>query len=132
MPTNCVGKNRCSSHAPGWLSTSHPSVADGIVSGRVCFHWDSSCCNWYKDIRVRNCGGFYVYELGPTPTCELRYCGNGGGKDVLLESNGVAISTKKTNSRTSKGRTNTHTETERLRLKQADRHADIGIRSGSQ
>ena len=85
MPANCVGKNRCSSHAPGWLSTSHPSVADGIVSGRVCFHWDSSCCNWYKDIRVLNCSGFYVYELGPTPACWLRYCGNGGGKDVRVE-----------------------------------------------
>ena len=82
MPTNCVGKNRCSSHAPGWLNTSHPSVADGIVSGRVCFHWDSSCCLWYRDIRVLNCSGFYVYELGPTPECWLRYCGNGGGKDV--------------------------------------------------
>ena len=79
MATSCVGKNRCSSHAPGWLSTPHPSKDDGIVSGTVCFHWDSGCCHWSRNIRVRNCSGFYVYELGPPPACWLRYCGNGGG-----------------------------------------------------
>ena len=85
MATSCVGKNRCSSHAPGWLSTPHPSKDDGIVSGTVCFHWDSGCCHWSTNIRVRNCSGFYVYELGPPPTCWLRYCGNGGGMLHLLQ-----------------------------------------------
>ena len=74
-----VQVNRCSSHAPGWLSTAHPSEDDGIVNGTVCFHWFSSCCHWLTNIRVRNCSEFYVYELGPPPTCRLRYCGNGGG-----------------------------------------------------
>jgi len=78
MPTSCVGKNRCSSHAPGWLNRSHPSAADGIVNARICFHWYSSCCYWSTNIRVRNCSGFYVYELRPPPACWLRYCGNGG------------------------------------------------------
>ena len=82
MPTSCVGKNRCSSHAPGWLNGSHPSVADGAVHATVCFHWSFGCCHWSTSIRVRNCGGFYVYELGPTPVCWLRYCGNGGGEDT--------------------------------------------------
>lgn len=81
MPTSCVGKNRCSSHAPGWLVGSHPSVADGVVYATVCFHWNLGCCHWSTSIRVRNCSGFYVYELGPTPACYLRYCGNGGGED---------------------------------------------------
>lgn len=81
MPTSCVPQNHCSSHAPGWLNNTHPSVADGIVNATVCFHWSAGCCTWWRDIRVRNCSGFYVYELGPTPTCWLRYCGNGGGKD---------------------------------------------------
>ena len=31
MPTKSVGQNLCSSHAPGWLNASHPSVEDGIV-----------------------------------------------------------------------------------------------------
>ena len=88
MATSCVGKNRCSSHAPGWLSTPHPSKDDGIVSGTVCFHWDSGCCHWSRNIRVRNCSGFYVYELGPPPTCWLRYCGNGGGMLHLSQQTG--------------------------------------------
>ncbi|KAL9987825.1 hypothetical protein ACROYT_G002193 [Oculina patagonica] len=79
MPTTCVKQNHCSSHAPGWLNNTHPTVADGIVNATVCFHWTSGCCHWWRDIRVRNCSGFYVYELGPTPSCWLRYCGNGGG-----------------------------------------------------
>ncbi|XP_067017039.1 uncharacterized protein [Acropora muricata] len=78
MPTKCVERNRCSSHAPGWLNASHPSVEDGIVTAKVCFHWTSGCCSWSTNIRVRNCGGFYVYELRPAPACWLRYCGNGG------------------------------------------------------
>ena len=88
MATNCVGKNRCSSHSPGWLSTPHPSRDDGIVNGTVCFHWDSGCCVSSTNIRVRNCSGFYVYELGPPPGCHLRYCGNGGGMLHLLQQTG--------------------------------------------
>ena len=80
MPTKCVGRNRCSTHAPGWLNASHPSVEDGIVTAKVCFHWTSGCCTWSTNIRVLNCGGFYVYELRPPPVCHLRYCGNGGCK----------------------------------------------------
>ncbi|XP_044165773.1 uncharacterized protein LOC114963338 isoform X8 [Acropora millepora] len=86
MPTKCVGKNRCSSHAPGWLSASHPSVEDGIVTAKVCFHWTSGCCTWSTNIRVRNCSGFYVYELRPPPTCWLRYCGNGGSNQSTTTS----------------------------------------------
>ncbi|XP_015763752.1 PREDICTED: uncharacterized protein LOC107342772 isoform X3 [Acropora digitifera] len=86
MPTKCVAKNRCSSHAPGWLNASHPSVEDGIVTAKVCFHWSSGCCTWSTYIRVRNCSGFYVYELRPPPTCWLRYCGNGGSNQSITTS----------------------------------------------
>ena len=80
MPTSCVGKNRCGTHAPGWLNGSHPRATDGIVRAKVCFHWSYDCCLWSANIRVRNCSGFYVYELVPLSACYLRYCGNGGGK----------------------------------------------------
>jgi len=80
MPTSCVPKNRCGTHAPGWMQGSHPTRAQGIVSRKVCYHWSSKCCNWNNMIRVRNCGGFYVYELNKTPACHLRYCGNARGK----------------------------------------------------
>ncbi|XP_074622474.1 uncharacterized protein LOC141880812 isoform X2 [Acropora palmata] len=86
MPTKCVGQNRCSSHAPGWLNASHPSVEDGIVTAKVCFHWTSGCCTWSTNIRVRNCSGFYVYELRRPPACWLRYCGNGGSNQSITTS----------------------------------------------
>ncbi|XP_032220081.2 uncharacterized protein LOC5519385 isoform X2 [Nematostella vectensis] len=76
MPTSCVPKNRCGTHAPGWLNGTLPNVNEGAVNRMVCFHWDNNCCRWNKEIRVRNCGGFYVYHLGRTPTCRLRYCGD--------------------------------------------------------
>lgn len=75
MATSCQSKNRCNTHAPGYLTGGHPSVADGQVRRRVCFHWDNSCCNWSKSITVRNCGAYYVYYITGTPTCSLRYCG---------------------------------------------------------
>ena len=84
MPTSCVGNYRCGSYAPGWLSGSHPSVAGGAVNATVCFHY-FGCCDLSTSIRVRNCSGFYVYELGPTPGCWLRYCGNGGGENTKAE-----------------------------------------------
>ena len=81
MPTSCVAKNRCGTHAPGWLSGTHPTVAQGIQTAKVCFHWNSNCCQWSTNIRVRNCGGFFVYELKAPPECDLRYCGNAGQKN---------------------------------------------------
>ncbi|KAM7451618.1 hypothetical protein ABFA07_000937 [Porites harrisoni] len=79
MPTSCVPKRRCGTHAPGWLNGSHPSVGEGIVTRRVCYHWGSRCCNWKNDIQIQNCGAFYVYRLIRTPVCSLRYCGNNAG-----------------------------------------------------
>ena len=78
MPENVVAKYQCGTHAPGWLDGSHPSVADGAVQRKVCFHWSSNDCRWSTNIRVRNCGAFFVYELPPTRYCNLRYCGNRG------------------------------------------------------
>ena len=79
MPTSCVPHHHCGTHASGWLRGGHPSVVQGVVSRKVCFHWTKTCCEFSSNIRVRNCGGFYVYELEPTPLCHLRYCGNGQG-----------------------------------------------------
>lgn len=75
MATSCQPKNRCNTHAPGYLTGGHPSVADGQVRRRVCFHWDNSCCNWSKSITVRNCGAYYVYYITGTLGCSHRYCG---------------------------------------------------------
>ena len=74
MPTTCVSKNKCNTHATGWLNGVHPTPQEGVVNRRVCFHWKSNCCNWDITIRVRNCALFYVYRLVNPPQCQLRYC----------------------------------------------------------
>ena len=78
MPTQCVPVNQCGTHAPGWLTGGHPSVGQGVVQRRVCFHWSRSCCRWSLNIRVQNCGAFFVYELSRPPACNLRFCGDSG------------------------------------------------------
>ena len=76
MPDACVPKQRCGTHAPGWLRGGHPTVTEGAVKRKVCFHWSSGCCQLSTNIRVRNCGAFFVYKLSPPPACSLRYCGD--------------------------------------------------------
>ena len=75
MPTSCPPKKRCNAYAPGWLNGGHPAVADGRVTRQVCFHWKSNCCEFSKNIEVRNCGSFYVYHFSATGAA-LRYCGS--------------------------------------------------------
>ena len=75
MTTLCPPGYRCGTHATGWLNGGHPTVADGQVSRQVCFHYSQNCCHWSTNIKVRNCGSYYVYYLNGTPNCSLRYCG---------------------------------------------------------
>lgn len=74
IPNTCVPIHMCNTDAPGWLNEDHPTPQEGIVDRRVCFHWNSNCCNWAITIKVRNCGLFYVYRLVAPPTFYLRYC----------------------------------------------------------
>ncbi|CAH3133259.1 unnamed protein product [Porites lobata] len=76
LPTSCPPMFRCGTTVTGWLNGGHPTVADGQVSRQVCFHWSSNCCYWSTNIKVRNCGSYYVYYLNGTPSgqCDLRYC----------------------------------------------------------
>ena len=76
MADSCVPINHCGVRGPGWLSGGHPSVLDGAVQRKVCFI-ANSCCGFSVSIAVRNCGGFYVYQLKQLVFCFFRYCGNG-------------------------------------------------------
>ena len=67
MATSCPRTFRCGTAATSWLNGGHPTVADGQVSRQVCFHWNSNCCRWSTNIKVRNCGSYYVYYLHSTP-----------------------------------------------------------------
>lgn len=75
MVTSCPPTDRCQASVTGWLTGGHPTVHDGQVTKRVCFHWRLGCCTWSTYIQVRNCGSFFVYYFDGTPTCNLRYCG---------------------------------------------------------
>ena len=79
MPTQCVPKYHCGTHAAGWINGSHPTVGQRVVQRTVCFSWTSGCCQWSRVIRVQNCGAFFVYEFSGTPGCHFRYCGEGLG-----------------------------------------------------
>ncbi|KAL9960533.1 hypothetical protein ACROYT_G034005 [Oculina patagonica] len=76
MPDQCVFENHCGTSRPGWLSGAHPTVAEGVVTRKVCYSDTNSCCEWSNNIKVKNCSSYYVYELQKPPGCKLRYCGN--------------------------------------------------------
>ncbi|KAL9960984.1 hypothetical protein ACROYT_G029856 [Oculina patagonica] len=78
MATTVVPVSHCGADATGWLNGAHPTVEDGQVTRQVCFNWGQNTCAWSINIRVRNCGDYFVYYLNGTPPkhrCSLRYCG---------------------------------------------------------
>ena len=75
LAESCPPTRRCGTHAPGWLNGAHPTQAEGVVTREVCYHWSGSCCRWRNNIKVKNCGAFYVYQFQKPPACSLRYCG---------------------------------------------------------
>ncbi|KAL9967107.1 hypothetical protein ACROYT_G025275 [Oculina patagonica] len=81
MPDTCVLQYRCGIMAPGWLNGAHPTVAEGVVTRKVCYSFWDDCCYWSNNIKVQNCGGYFVYELQRPPGYYLRYCGNAGAVD---------------------------------------------------
>ena len=86
MPDKCVLTYHCGTTHPGWLSGAHPTVDEGVVIRTVCYSRHYTCCYWRKNIKVKNCSAFYVYELQKLSTCPLRYCGNSGdGKLHFVE-----------------------------------------------
>ncbi|XP_068718908.1 uncharacterized protein [Montipora capricornis] len=66
IPNWCVPRNRCGTHATGWLNGTHPLEHEGNVTRTVCFKWNSNCCNWSVNIQVRNCSGYYLYYSSGT------------------------------------------------------------------
>ena len=78
MPDKRVLKYRCGTEYPGWLNGAHPTVADGVVTRKVCYSLYSGCSCDSNIIKVKNCSSYYVYELQRTLPVYCRYCGNAG------------------------------------------------------
>ena len=78
MPDKCVLPYRCGTVSPGWLSGTHATVAEGVVTRQVCYSRGQSCCAMSSIIKVKNCSSYSVYELQEPPSSWARYCGNAG------------------------------------------------------
>ena len=75
IPTTCVPENRCGATAPGHMQGALPTVNEGIVKRKMCFHSNGNCCHNSVDIYVRNCYMFYVYNLKKLDEAwKARYC----------------------------------------------------------
>ena len=66
----------------GWLNSTQPTVAEGVVRRKVCFSGPKNCCSWSNIVKVKNCSGYYVFELQWMPNCSYRYCGNGSASKL--------------------------------------------------
>uniref|UniRef100_A0A8C7Z2C0 Oncoprotein induced transcript 3 n=1 Tax=Oryzias sinensis TaxID=183150 RepID=A0A8C7Z2C0_9TELE len=77
MPTFCIPENHCGTHAPIWLSGSHPQLQDGVVTLPVCASFNGDCCQWNATVDVKACpGGYFVYRLPKPAVCFHVYCGH--------------------------------------------------------
>ena len=75
MADSIVPERHCGTWSTGWLNGAHPAVLGENVIRQVCFNYDGNSCNWNTNVEIKNCGGFYLYKLKPTPACNLKYCG---------------------------------------------------------
>ena len=75
MPTQRVPERRCGAVSSGWLKGGHPTLTDGEVSSEVCFTRGQNRCLKSRNIKVKDCGSYYIYKLQKVTTCDLRYCG---------------------------------------------------------
>uniref|UniRef100_UPI00398F6A89 pancreatic secretory granule membrane major glycoprotein GP2-like n=1 Tax=Pristiophorus japonicus TaxID=55135 RepID=UPI00398F6A89 len=73
IPETAVPEYHCSTRAPGWLNGTHPTVGQGVVTGTVCFTWFATPCYYTREITIKNCTSYSVYQLKPTH-CDAVYC----------------------------------------------------------
>lgn len=78
---------RCQAIAYGWLNGKHPTQAEGKVFRKACFAYNGDSCWHTTDIKVQNCGSFYVYLLDGLAYYRysdyLRYCGVGEPGELI-------------------------------------------------
>lgn len=76
VPESPPSELRCQTMAPVWMSGSHPTRAQGIVTRTLCAHWGGATCRWSSSINVMQCaGGYFVYRVPiPVSECYTRLC----------------------------------------------------------
>ena len=58
----------------GWMEGDHPTPSEGEVGRQVHFHGSSGTKHRTVEIRVINCGSYYVYYLPSPGACARGYC----------------------------------------------------------
>ncbi|XP_052063299.1 von Willebrand factor D and EGF domain-containing protein-like [Mytilus californianus] len=77
MAISPPGMKFCGTTNPIWLNGTLPSFKDGNKSAIACMQTNSSVCEQTFNIVIRNCDGYYVYFLPPTPP-NSSYCFGSG------------------------------------------------------
>ncbi|PFX12463.1 Uromodulin [Stylophora pistillata] len=90
MATYCIPWSSCNTQMAGWINGSHPTKAYQLMSATVCFHGQVSCCHISSTVQIRNCSGFYVYNLQKPSGCNARHCGVNGEHDACRVTDGFA------------------------------------------
>jgi hypothetical protein len=77
MPEFNPGINRCGTFIPIWMKGKHPTTPGVVVDRTACapvpwlFPLD---CGDRFDIKVINCGSFFLYQLKEPKKCTYAYC----------------------------------------------------------
>ena len=74
LSENVVEEYKCGSDETVWMNGTHPVNPGEQVTRTVCFGSRGYACNSSHEIKVHNCGSFYVYYLPDTPKCSIHYC----------------------------------------------------------
>ena len=73
---SCIeSRNYCGVKYPGWLSTPHPDVEDGIVTATLHFY-SFYCASDAGLVSILNCGDYFVYNFISIPywSCDFGLC----------------------------------------------------------
>ena len=74
IPETPVAADHCNTAATGWLNGAHPTILDETVNRTVCFNYSENTCPYENEIKIRNCGDYFLYYLPEVPGCYARYC----------------------------------------------------------
>ena len=77
MPEHNPGLKRCGTYVPIWLNGKHPTSDGETVTRTACapLPWTFPFnCGLSYNIKVINCGSFFLYQLKPPDRCSLAYC----------------------------------------------------------
>ena len=77
IPTTKPVPGSCGTVVPIWMNGFHPTVQEGTVTRKACVnvpHQYPFGCGSSYSIKVRNCSGYYIYQLKTPLGCYYGYC----------------------------------------------------------